>query len=99
MTPEERAAKELEEELGFDVVKRHVLGVEFYKIRYRDGGEVESDASTFALWSLALRQRVELNKHETEVKALLLEREGLQMELDELRKRVAAHTATDGEET
>ena len=56
MTPEERAEKELAEELGFD---RDALGV---MLATEDGFIMEFDvASIKRLWSLALRQRVELN--------------------------------------
>ena len=63
MTPEERAAAEIAHELGFDVIEIEWEGLREYSMRYNyDGGTVESDASTFALWSLALRQRVKLNE-------------------------------------
>ena len=63
MTPEERAEKELAEELGFEIKKleedfRHGGG---YVLVY-DGDEEPTDGEHWKLWSLALRQRVELNK-------------------------------------
>lgn len=57
MTPEERAAKELEEELGFEIKKND----EGYTLVW-DGGEDSATVDHWSLWFLALRQRVELNK-------------------------------------
>ena len=56
MTPEERAEKELAEELGFN---RDALGV---MLATEDGFIMEFDvASIKRLWSLAVRQRVKEN--------------------------------------
>ena len=66
MTPEERAAAELAEELGFEVVDYSRDGYGFRVHRFKTAVSPESwyYATTDAqvLWSLAVRQRVELNK-------------------------------------
>ena len=62
MTPEERAARELEEELGFKVEKcEHKDCNQAVAIDTRHA-HAHWPMAALKLWSLALRQRVELNK-------------------------------------
>ena len=68
MTPEERAAKEIEEELGFSVSPHHEpgLGPTVYRIdlNLKNGmpATIAGTIEEWKLWSLALRQRVKLNE-------------------------------------
>ena len=57
MTPEERAEKELAEELGFDIF----LGDNGLTAKKKGVSIQQCDSDFFLLWSLALRQRVELD--------------------------------------
>ena len=62
MTPEERAASELEEELGFRLRRCEEPDCIFVDAVHKRGVHVHWPRASLALWSLALRQRVELNK-------------------------------------
>ena len=61
-TPEERAAKELEEELGFRIRRCEEPDCIFVDAVDKRGAHSHWPSASFSLWFLALRQRVELNK-------------------------------------